>query len=59
MKKKQRDNSPVQGQSLEETFADFEVLQPTENERRTRKPAKATIRSAGTKSQKGAATRAS
>jgi hypothetical protein len=58
MKKQLRDKRIMEGQPLERVFADFEAMQPTEGERRTRKPEKATIRSAGTKSQKDAATRA-
>jgi hypothetical protein len=58
MKKQLRDKRPTEGRPLEEVFADFEALTPAEGERRTRKPAKATIASAGTKSQRDAATRA-
>ena len=58
MKKQLRDKRPIKGHPLEEVFADFEALAPTEGERRTRKPAKATIASAGTKGQRDAATRA-
>src|SRR5438552_6247269 len=58
MKKQLRDKRPIKGHPLEEVFADFEAMTPTEGERRTRKPAKATIASAGTKSQRDAATRA-
>ena len=58
MKRQLRDKRPIEGHPLEEVFADFEALAPAEGERRTRKPAKATIASAGTKSQRDAATRA-
>ena len=58
MKKQLRDKRPIEGHPLEEAFADFEALAPAEGPRRTRKPAKATIASAGTKSQRDAATRA-
>ena len=58
MKKQLRDKRPIEGHPLEAVFADFEALTPTEGQRRTRKPAKATIASAGTKSQRDAATRA-
>jgi hypothetical protein len=58
MKKQLRDKRSIEGRPLEEVFSDFEALAPAEGERRTRKPAKATIASAGTKSQRDAATRA-
>ena len=58
MKKQLRDKRPIKGHPIEEVFADFEAMVPAEGERRTRKPAKATIGSADTKSQKDAATRA-
>ena len=58
MKRALRDKRTMQGRPIEAVFGDFEAMQPTEGERRTRKPAKATINSAGTKSQRDAATRA-
>ena len=58
MKRALRDKRTMEGHPIEEVFADFEAMQPAEGERRTRKPAKATINSAGTKSQRDAATRA-
>jgi hypothetical protein len=58
MKRALRDKRTIEGQPLEKAFADFEAMEPAEGERRTRKPAKSTIGSADTKSQKDAATRA-
>lgn len=41
MKRALRDKRrTMEGQPLEKVFADFEAMQPTEGERRTRKPAK-------------------
>ena len=59
MKRALRDKGrTLEGRPLEQVFSDFEAMEPTEGERRTRKPAKATIRSADTKGQRDAATRA-
>src|SRR4051812_16077354 len=57
MSRRFRDKRPLDGRPLEEAFSDYEAMEPTEGERQTRKPAKATIRSAGTKAQRDAATR--
>ena len=43
MKRALRDKRTMEGRPIEEVFADFEAMQPAEGERRTRKPAKATI----------------
>src|SRR5437773_10531041 len=58
MKKQLRDRRPIEGMTLERAFSDFEAMEPAGGKRRTRKPAKATIASADTKGQRGAATRA-
>src|SRR5437870_8349011 len=58
MKKQLRDRRPIEGMPLEQAFADFEAMEPAGGQRRTRKPAKSTIASADTRSQRGAATRA-
>ena len=58
MKKQLRDTRAIAGTPLERAFADFEAMEPAAGERRTRKPAKATIASADTRSQRRAATRA-
>jgi hypothetical protein len=57
MSRRLRDNRPIKGQPIEKVFADFEAMEPIEGDRHTRKPAKSTLRSAGTKSQLGAAVR--
>src|SRR5947208_16857791 len=58
MKKQLRDRRSIEGVPLERAFSDFEAMEPAGGERRTRKPAKATIASADTRSQRRAATRA-
>jgi hypothetical protein len=59
MKSVFRAKSEPRGKPLEQEFSDFEAMAPVgDAKRRTRKPAKSTIASADTESQKAAATRA-
>jgi len=58
MKNQMRDKRSPAGKPLEAFFNDTNAMEPAEVERRTRKPARSTVNSAGTKAQRDAATRA-